>query len=143
MSGAPEEKKIIVDEDWKARVQAEKEAAAEKGQTQAGTGPEPAEADAPEGQFEAPLPPPSLLTLVSSLSLHAMMALGLVPNLDTGKPEPQLEYAKHVIDTIAMLEEKTAGNRTEEETAAIAGVLHELRMGYVAVQERGTAAADS
>ena len=124
------DKKIIIDEDWKSRVQAEKEELEEKQRQQ--------ERPASAGQAEpdVPLPPPSLEVLAGSLGMQAMVAMGLLPNPVSGKPEVRLNQAKHFIDTIAMLKEKTEGNRTPEETAVISDLLHELRMGYVAVQKK-------
>lgn len=124
------DKKIIVDEDWKSRVQAEKEELEEKRRQQ--------EKSASPGQPEpdAPLPPASLEVLAGSLGMQAMVAMGLLPNPISGKPEVRLNQAKHFIDTIAVLEEKTEGNRTPEESAVISDLLHELRMGYVAVQSK-------
>jgi hypothetical protein len=122
-----QEKKILVDEDWKAQVQAEQEkyerqsAAQETKAAQAGA---------------APLPPASLSTLITTLGMQAMIALGWMPDPATGKAEVQLDAARHFIDTLAMLQEKTEGNRTAEETAALDQLLHELRMGFVAVQQR-------
>lgn len=127
-SGQPQGKKIIVDEDWKAQVEAEKEAT--KTQTEK---PETAGATQPP---KGPLPPPSLVLLASSLGMQAMVAMGLVPGPDAEKPEVDLEEAKHVIDILDMLWQKTEGNRTAEETAMLDDLLHELRLGYIAVQER-------
>ena len=124
------DKKIIIDEDWKSRVQAEKEELEEK-QRQQDKSP-----SAGQGEPDAPLPTPSLEVLAGSLGMQAMVAMGLLPNPVSGKPEVRLNQAKHFIDTIALLEEKTEGNRTPEETAVISDLLHELRMGYVAVQNR-------
>jgi len=120
---APQEKKIVVDEDWKAQVQAEQEAAEP---------PEPARA----GRAAGPIPPPSLELLASTLAMQAMVCLGLVPNPVTGKAEFHPEQAKHFIDTIQMLRDKTEGNRTADETATFDHLLYELRLGYVAVQEK-------
>ena len=141
MSDQPDqpEKKIFIDEDWKSKVEAEREEAA---RSKAGN-----EAEAPQaGQEEAgptaetaddmPLPPPTLESLVSTLAMQTMIALGLVPDPAGGKTAVHLNHAKHFIDTIAMLEEKTQGNCTPEEKAAFDNVLHELRMGYVAVQQQ-------
>ena len=64
------------------------------------------------------------------------MAMGLMPHPITRKSEVDLAQAKHFIDTIAVLEEKTEGNRTPEETALFGELLHELRMGYLALQEK-------
>jgi len=121
----PQGKKILVDEDWKAQVEAEKEAAQQKPSA-------PARADKPKG----PLPPPSLTLLASSLGMQAMIAMGLVGVSGDEKPHADLDEAKHLIDTVEMLFDKTRGNRTAEETAMLDGLLHELRLGYVAVREK-------
>jgi hypothetical protein len=81
------------------------------------------------------LPPPSLAFLITTLGTQAMVALGEVPNPISGKMERLPNQAKHFIDTLAMLEEKTAGNRTPEESALLSSLLHQLRMAYLT---RGT-----
>jgi hypothetical protein len=43
--------------------------------------------------------------------------------------------AKHFIDTLAVLEEKTKGNLTSEEASLLAAVLHQSRVGYVAAAQ--------
>ena len=125
------EKKIIIDEDWKSQVESEKEDLERKQQ-------EGADTSAPPPEPEGPMPPPTLEVLASSLGMQAMIALGLIPNPVSGKPEVHLDQAKHFIDTIAMLENKTEGNRTPGETAVLGDLLHELRMGYLAVQQKPT-----
>jgi len=122
------EKKIYIDEDWKSKVQAEKEQAKAEPPDRA-----TAKADEiPDG----PLPPPSLALLATTLGMQAMAALGLVPDPLTGKTEVRLNQSRHLIDMIQMLQDKTAGNRTPEETSVLDHLLHELRMGYVAVSQQ-------
>lgn len=138
MSDERQEKKIVIDEDWKSKVEAERAAersgerasqeAAGQGAGEQGAGPQNA---APQGPA-MPLPPPSLLFLVDSLSYRAMIALGMLPNPMSQQSSPQLDQAKHAIDLLEMLFEKTAGNRTDEETEAMEAILHQLRMAYVA-----------
>jgi hypothetical protein len=93
---------------------------------------EPAGASAAQDVRDYPLPAPSLAFLATTLGTQAMVALGEVPNPITGKLERLPNQAKHFIDTLAMLEEKTAGNRTPEESALLSSLLHQLRMAYVA-----------
>ncbi len=81
------------------------------------------------------LPPASLAFLITTLGTQAMVALGDVPNPITGKLDPQPKQAKHFIDTLAMLEEKTNGNRTPEESALLSSFLHQLRMAFVGARE--------
>jgi hypothetical protein len=121
----PHEKKIIIDEDWKSRVQAEKEAA-EKPPAQ---GDEAAKAK--PARPKGPLPPPTLTLLATSLGMQAMIAMGVIPSPVDNKPNVDLDQAKHLIDTIDMLWQKSEGNRTADETATLDGLLHELRMAYV------------
>ena len=118
--------KIIIDEDWKSQVDAERESI--KQQTEK---PEPAEGPSAGDQ---PLPPASLAFLVTTLATQAMATLGQIPDPEKGEPLVQLDHAKHFIETLAMLEEKTKGNLTHEEAAMMENVLHQLRMLYVAVQ---------
>jgi hypothetical protein len=119
------EKKIIVDEDWKSQVQREREAALK------GAEAEPAQAaDASPG---VELPPANLTFLASSLAFQAGMSLGLMPDPVSGKPEKNLRQAKHLIDMLEVLQQKTEGNRTPEESEDIEAMLHQIRMAYVQV----------
>ncbi|MFW5693336.1 MAG: DUF1844 domain-containing protein [Thermoguttaceae bacterium] len=126
------EKKIIVDEDWKSQVEAEREAARQ------GAPPESAaekSEPASEQQDElGPLPEPSLAFLFGGMYLQGMVALGMLPNPATDKPERNLALARHTIDTLDMLREKTEGNRTPEETRELDTILHELRMAFVTAE---------
>ncbi|GHT40420.1 hypothetical protein FACS189443_0750 [Planctomycetales bacterium] len=84
---------------------------------------------------DLPLPEPSIKSLVSGLAAQAMMSLGFFPNPVDGKTEIRLHQGRHLIETVALLETKTKGNLTDEETNTLANALHELRMMYVAAKE--------
>lgn len=75
------------------------------------------------------LPPADFDFLVYSLRLQAEMNLGLLPLDD--KSEPDFELARHHIDLLAMLQEKTKGNLTTEEQRALDNSVTELRFRYV------------
>jgi len=77
------------------------------------------------------LPPIDLSTLVLSLSSSAIFHLGEIPHPETGKPERNLPLAKQTIDLLALLQDKTRGNRTQEESDLLESLLYELRMKYV------------
>jgi len=127
-----EEKKIIVDEDWKAQVQAEKEAARHEKEADA----DAPKAESPGDTDTGEIPPASFSTLVVTLATQAMASLGQVPDPAEGKPVVRLELAGHFIDTLAILQEKTKGNLTDEESAVLENVLHELRMAHLAVRNQ-------
>ena len=119
------EKKIIVDEDWKTQV--ERERAAEQEGAAATSAPG---GDKPSPDI--PLPPADLTYLVVTLSMEAFACLGLMPD-KSGKAEKNLPLAKHCIDLLEVLQQKTEGNRTEDETRAFEDTLYQLRMAYVQV----------
>jgi hypothetical protein len=77
------------------------------------------------------LPEPSLIVHVFHLAAQVGMALGEQENPLTGKKETDLRAARFLIDTIAMLDQKTKGNRTAEEDEYLGGVLANLRMAFV------------
>jgi hypothetical protein len=116
--------KIIVDDDWKTQVEKEKEAL----RSQQAEGPEEAKQETGEAMQ---LPEPSFMVLLSTLGSQAMAAMGLFPDPATGKPNVNLPMAKHFIDMLSMLQEKTKGNLSEEESAHLRDALHQLRMIYV------------
>jgi hypothetical protein len=74
--------------------------------------------------------------LVASLRIQAEVQLGMLRLGEENPPEPNLPMARHSIDMLAMLEEKTRGNLTLEEERDLKNCLTELRFRYVQVAER-------
>jgi hypothetical protein len=78
------------------------------------------------------MPPASFSTLVQSLITQVYFYLGeLAPR--GGQPMLDLDAAKHNIDLLGVLEQKTRGNLTPEETRLLEGALYETRMRFVNV----------
>jgi len=67
---------------------------------------------------------------------NAALFLGQIPNPQTGKGEVNLELAKMFIDQLAMIQEKTRGNLTNEETAVLRNTLSNLQMAFVEVSRQ-------
>ena len=127
--------KIIVDDDWKSRAQAEKEklqeeAAAKQQEESNPPANEPDSSPEANTQDSPPLPPASFAMLVTSLATQALASMGQIPGAD-GKPVIELNHAKHFIDTLGILEEKTKGNLSDDEAAILENALHELRLLFV------------
>lgn len=118
-----EEKKIIVDEDWKQQAQKEKEQVAENFEKEKVEKPK-----MPKGDFPA---------LLSMLSMQAFSALGLIRAKEDAEKEiePDLDMAKYMIDMLSSLEEKTKGNLDKQEQDMLTGTLHQLRMVFVKMSE--------
>ena len=94
-----------------------------------------------EGEYEVPLPPPSFTFIVLSLRAQAEMQLGLMHFGEEEKPKPDLPMARHTIDLMAVLPEKTKGNLTLEEQRYLENSLTELRFRFVQVSEEAGSAA--
>jgi hypothetical protein len=88
--------------------------------------------EAPKKEAETfPLPEVNFNSLIFSLSSSALLNIGEIADPHTGEKKADLPLAKHAIDTIAMLKEKTKGNLTEEEQRLMDSVLTDLRWRYV------------
>jgi hypothetical protein len=136
----PAEKKIIIDEDWKAQVQAEKEKAESSDEAASPAMPVSESDDTAGAPDQAParhpMPPASLSFLVSTIATQALMSLGALPHPITQKHETDLDQAKHFIDTLGVLEEKTKGNVTPDEKRQLDAILFDLRMHFVESNKR-------
>ncbi len=69
--------------------------------------------------------------LVLSLGNAALLGIGLVPDPATNKTTVNLELARHNIEFLTMLQEKTKGNLTAEEQRLLEDILYDLRLKYV------------
>jgi hypothetical protein len=87
-------------------------------------------------ETDFPLPPPTFEFLVLSLKMQAEMRLGLFPTGQEQEEAPDLPAARHVIDLLAMLAEKTRGNLALEEQRLIENSLTELRFRFVQVSDQ-------
>ncbi len=82
------------------------------------------------------LPPATFEFLVLSTKMQAEMYLGLVHfGDDTDRPEPDFGAARHAIDLLAMIQDKTRNNLTSDEQRLIENSLTELRFRYVQAME--------
>jgi hypothetical protein len=115
-----EEKKIIVDEDWKTEAKKEKEKLA-------------VEEEKDEQQKRGPLPKGDLAALISMLTTQAFFAMGAFKIEGQEDREPDLELARYNIDMLNTLEEKTKGNLSEQEEKILKDTLSQLRMAFVQV----------
>jgi len=128
---AEEEKGFIIkdrrafDESGDLKAEEAAEAPKEEGKKKEAEGPPRKEAKSP------PLPEVNFNSLVFSLSSSALLHLGEIADPNTGEKKKDLALAKHTIDTLAMLKEKTKGNLNEEERRFLESILADLRWRYV------------
>ena len=119
--------KLHIDSDWKAEAQAEKERlaakAASKAEDKAATG----------GPGE--LPPADFKGLMGILVSQAIMGLGAYTDPESGGVVVDLPGSRFAIDLLAVLEEKTKGNLTDDEAKELSAVLGELRSRFVQIAQ--------
>lgn len=122
-----------VDESWKEQVEKERQKPplqpSQPQQPQQPRSQPRKPAASPGGHREMPAADFNLF--LSSLSMQAMVALGEVAHPATGAPQEDLEQARYLIDVLGILQEKTQGNLTQEESGLLEGLLYELRMKFV------------
>jgi hypothetical protein len=77
------------------------------------------------------MPPATFEFLIHTLFTQALMAFGRIPNPITNKAVKNVATAKHFVDTLDMLGEKTSGNLTGDEQRLLEEIQHQLRTLYV------------
>lgn len=119
-----------IDESWKDAVANEKnqKAEADKNLHADSEQPSPPEDSSVDA---AQMPELNFISYITSLAFQAMIFLGEIPNPLSEALEKNLTQAKFIIDTLALLKEKTAGNLTAQEADALGSFLYELQMRYV------------
>lgn len=88
----------------------------------------------PDANDQPQAPPATFEFLIHTLFTQALMALGRIPNPITKQSLRNPATAKHFIDTLAMLEQKTAGNLSKDEGRLLEEIQHQLRMLYMEEQ---------
>lgn len=116
--------KIFIDSDWKEEARREKEEA---------------DRQTREAGEARQIPEPSLLELIQMIVLQASVGLGGMQDPQTGRRIPaNLPVAKHYIDLLGLLHQKTANNLDEMEKNVLEGTLYELQMAFVQMVNGGT-----
>ena len=104
-----------VDHEWKKKAREEKEQLAKE----------------VKNRSQGEPPPASLALIVSSFMAQALIAVGEIQNPVDGKRARDLEAAKFSIDMLQVLDDKTKGNLTDDESKMLQDALYDLRMRYV------------
>lgn len=122
--------KRIFDETGAARKQEEKEASAASEKKEEKP-PEASRERVEAEQREEVFPEVTFSNFIFSLSTTAMFHFGDFPDPVTKKSGKNLAAAKHTIDTLDMIKNKTRGNLDQDEQRLLEGIIYELKMRYV------------
>jgi len=146
---ADEKPSLHIDTDWKRQAQEEKKRLAEEEARKAkeaapvaagpaaGGSPSSPRAGGAPARGRGEIPPASFPTLVQSILTQILYYLGEL-TARGGEANVNLDMAKHQIDILGVLEEKTRSNLTEDEKKLLDTALYETRMRYVSVASQYT-----
>lgn len=131
---------LVADDDWKNKVKAEDAKLDAQRAAQSAPSTEAAargsRAESKVDSSEMPLPPPGIDSITQLFVTQAMVAMGIVPGPD-GEFVKQFPLARHFIDLLGVLEEKTKGNLSPQEARLLSVSLHELRIAFVEQSKKG------
>lgn len=119
---------LHIDSDWKAEAAKEKERLAEQERAAA-----EANRDMPGGGG-----PAGFFDIINLLAMQAAVGIGGFQGPGGERIPPNLASAKHHIDLLEVLEQKTVNNLTDDEKRVLNQVLYELRMRYVQIVSAAT-----
>ena len=94
------------------------------------------EGEVPDREGRCVMPEVTFSTFVMSLNTSVLYHLGELPDPETGKTVLNIDLARHAIDTLVVLEQKTKGNLSEEESELMKNILYDVKMRFVNVVKR-------
>ena len=89
------------------------------------------EGEVPDKEGQCVMPEVTFSTFVMSLNTSVLYHLGELPDPESGETFVNLDLARHAIDTLVVLEQKTKGNLTDEEAELMRNILYDVKMRFV------------
>ncbi len=89
------------------------------------------EGKVPNEAGQCVMPEVTFSAFVMSLNTSILFHLGEIADPETGRVIKNIELARHAIDTLVVLEQKTKGNLTEEESELLKNILYDVKIRFV------------
>ena len=89
------------------------------------------EGKVPDRQGRCVMPEVTFPAFVMSLNTSVLYHLGELVDPATGKREQDFDLARHGIDTLVLLEQKTKGNLEKEEEELLKNIIYDVKMRFV------------
>lgn len=90
------------------------------------------------------MPEVTFMAFIVSLNTSALFHLGEIADPETGKKIVDFSLARHAIDTLVLLQEKTKGNLDPDETEMLKNILYDVKIRFVqAVKDGKSSPGDS
>lgn len=85
----------------------------------------------PDGHGRCVMPEVTFSTFVMSMNTSALYHLGEIKDPQSGQTNVDFELARHAIDTLVMLQQKTKGNLSRDEEEMLKNILYDLKLRFV------------
>lgn len=89
------------------------------------------EGKVPDREGKCVMPEVTFSAFIMSLNTSALYHLGEIQDPTTGKSEVNYDLARHAIDTLVMLQEKTKGNLNHEEEEMLKNIVYDVKIRFV------------
>lgn len=94
------------------------------------------EGKVPDKDGKCVMPEVTFSAFVMSLNTSALYHLGEIPDPTSGRTVVDLDLARHAIDTLTLLQEKTKGNLSREEEELFKNLLYDLKVRFVRIAKK-------
>lgn len=89
------------------------------------------EGKVPNKEGQCVMPEVTFSAFIMSLNTSVLFHLGVIEDPATGKKEIDLDLARHGIDTLTLIQEKTSGNLSKDEEEMLKNILYDLKIRFV------------
>ncbi len=89
------------------------------------------EGKVPDKEGRCVMPEVTFSAFVMSLNTSVLFHLGVIEDPATGKKEIDLDLARHGIDTLTLIQQKTTGNLSNDEEEMLKNILYDLKIRFV------------
>jgi hypothetical protein len=94
------------------------------------------EGEVPDKEGRCVMPEVTFSTFVMSLNTSVLFHLGELTDPETGQKSVNIDLARHAIDTLVVLQQKTKGNLNDEEGELMRNILYDVKMRFVNVVKK-------
>lgn len=91
---------------------------------------------APDKEGKCAMPEVTFSAFIMSLNTSVLFHMGEIADPATGKKSIELDLARHGIDTLALIQEKTKGNLSTNEEEMLKNILYDLKIRFVQVAKK-------
>jgi hypothetical protein len=97
----------------------------------------------PDQEGRCVMPEVTFMAFIMSMNTSALFHLGAIADPETGEKLIDFSLARHAIDTLVVLQEKTRGNLDSDESEMLKNVLYDVKMRFVKTVKDGNAGEKS